>query len=101
MLRASRLLKMLCFIPQSTAMTRFGPLSYRTGFLIETCATRLSLSGSWNSISSVWSSWTILPSIVPRVRSFCVRALVSMPVIAGILCFLSQSERDFFASQWE
>jgi len=98
MSRASRLRRILSFMPQSTAIIFFGPLLYSIGFLTETSATRLSLFGSWNSMSLFA---TILPSIVPCVLSFCVNARVSMPVIAGMLCFLSQSPRLFLASQCE
>ena len=96
---------MLCFIPQSTAIIFFCPLLYRIGFLSETSATRFDLFGSSKGVLSFLASavgcWTIFPSIVPWVRSFWVRARVSIPVIAGILCFLSQSASDFFASQCE
>lgn len=94
---------MLFFMPQSTAMMRFGPRLYKIGFLIETSATRLERFGSSNSSSVVATAslaagfWavpgTILPSIVPCERRSWVSARVSIPVIAGILCFLSQSAR--------
>ena len=59
---------MLSLIPVSTQIIFFGPLLYSIGFLTETSATRLSLFGSWNSMSLFA---TILPSIVPCVLSFC------------------------------
>ena len=62
-----------------------------------TCATRFSVLGSENSISS--DPDTSLPSIDPLVRNRWVSIRVSTPVSPGTLCSRSQSSRDRVAVQ--
>lgn len=50
--------------------------------------------------STGWSSNSILPSIAPFSRIFCVRARVSTPSMAGTSCSRSHCARLFWAFQW-